>query len=69
MIFPRSPNGQKRSAPRDPNSDVGPVGRGAGKLQSRKTLVSRGDRGLANLREEDLQLLNVLARRALESLV
>ena len=66
MIFLRSPNGQKRSAPRDPNSDIGSVGRGAGKLQSRKTLVSRG---LASLREEDLQLLSVLARRALESLV
>ena len=54
-----------KSVPRDlPNSDV--VGRGGGKHQSRKQLVSRG---LANLRDEDLQLLNVLARRALESLV
>ena len=53
------------SVPRDlPNSDV--VGRGASKHQSRKQLVSRG---LANLRDEDLQLLRVLARRALESLV
>jgi hypothetical protein len=53
------------SVPRDlPNSDV--VGRGGGKHQSRKQLVSRG---LANLRDEDLQLLNVLARRALESIV
>ena len=65
MIFLRG--SQIQSAPRDlANRNVGPVGRGAGKLQSRKTLVSRG---LASLREEDLQLLSVLARRALEGLV
>ena len=52
------------SVPRDlPNGDVVDQG---GKHHSRKELVSRG---LANLRDEDLQLLDVLARRALESLV
>jgi hypothetical protein len=42
-----------------PSSDV--VGRGAG-------THPRTSRGLANFKEEDLRLLNILARRALESL-
>ena len=43
------------------------VARGAGTPpRPRRNLVSRR---LANLREEDLRLLNVLTRRALESLV
>ena len=48
-----------------PSSDV--VSRGAG--THARTTEKLASRGLANFQEEDLRLVNILARKALESLV
>ena len=48
-----------------PSSDV--VSRGAGRHP--RTSERLASRGLANFKEEDLRLVNILARKALENLV